>query len=447
MPAAPAAPPPATPVVPTATVTPPVSKAPITDSTPPKPGGPLSDAFSDLDRYGTEPSAAPSEIPKGPHDQHRDDVKKAEEAAKTPPKEDADEETPPAKPDEPPKDEKPKDETPKETPPAKPKKPADFLREKLAKTEQERDTFKAELEKAKTTKPAEDPEKKTLAERLEAQTKELNTLRDELKFIDYSKHPEFKEQFEKPFVEAYQAGIIKAKSFKVTDADGNTRQAEQADFDKLLQLNDEDAVEAARELFGDTKSSLVLWHREQILQKAASQQKALEEYRKTGSEREKARSEAQAASLKADNELWEKLTTEAIEKHPEFFKPVDGDSKGNELLTKGFERMKAAFNGGRITDKDGNVRTLSRQELVSLHNEMMNKAAAFSSVVHRKNSKITALETELAEIKKELEQFKESEPGNADGEGKPLSRQPAKSPETMEGVLQGLDKVAKSGYF
>jgi hypothetical protein len=321
---------------------------------------------------------------------------------------------------------------------SKPKKPADFLREKLSKVEKERDTFKAEIEKLKATPTGEDPEKKTLAERIEAQTKELETLREELKFTDYSKSGEFKEKFEKPFVEAYQSGLSQMMGFKVTDEDGTIRQMTQQDFDRLMGMSDTDFAENAPDMLGKA-INLMTWNRQRILDLNSTQRKALEEFRKVGGEREKQRSESQQAAAKRANEIWERSNKEAIDKHPEFFKPDDTDPKTKELLTKGFNRADAAFNGGKLVDKDGQVKNLSQEELVALHSEVRNKAAAFNTIVYRMNK----LKSELEGARKELAQYKASEPGKADGERKEKETQA----DTMEGVLSSFDKMATPGGF
>lgn len=424
----------------TMTSAPPMSPSAI-PSAPAKPGSPLQDAFDTLDNYAKDPDASPTKITPSPVEKRRQDKKAAE--APAPKKEEPKpaEETKPEEEEK--KTEETKAETTKPTTPEKPKKPADFLREKLAKTERERDSFKAEVEKYKASKPTEDPQVKALQERFDAQANELQTLREELKYADYSKSSEFKEQYEKPFHDAYANAVKKTTSFKLTDAQGNSRHATQADFDKLVTLDDNSAADLANELFGETKASLILLERDKVLEKAAAQQKVLEDFRKNGAEREKQLQQQHAEQYKRENEIWEKLNTEAKEKHPEFFKPVEGDDKGNQMLERGYARMQAAFNGGKWTDKDGIVHTLSRQELINLHNEMFNKSAGFNAIVHRKDTKINSLQAEVDALKKELEQFKSSEPGKGEGQSKSISDEPEAPSGTMNSLLAGLDKLAK----
>lgn len=426
--------------MPEAAVAPPPAPTPTPDVTPtgppPKTGMPMSDAWGDLDKYATLPKAEPSAIPKGPSSKA-----KAAEPAKPP------EPPKPAEvaktPDEPKPDEPAKQpaESPKLPDTGKAKKPADFLREKLASVERERNEFKAEIERLKSAKPAEDPEKKSLSERLESEAKRRQELEDEIKFSHYEKSTEFKEKYHQPYVDAYRTAQKKTASFKVVqreDADTGqviqqSRAATPEDFDRIAALPDAEAAELARQLFGEAASNLVLWHREKVLDLAQAQMTALEEYRKHGAEREKQVGELRTKQQKEMTDLFHKLNTEAAEKYPQWFKETEGDEEGNALLKKGYERADLAFSNPN----------LPTQKLVELHSEIRNKAAAFPRLIYQNKS----LQARITELEAELAQYKGSEPKGAEGVStSPAKQEPMRQGDDIDGVLGGLDKYAKEAF-
>ncbi len=427
--------------MPEAAVAPSPAPTPTPDVTPtgppPKAGMPMSDAWADLDKYTSLPKAEPSAIPKSPASKSRSpepakpsEIPKPSETPK--PAEEPKSETPP-KPEESPK--------PSETPGAKPKKPADFLREKLASVERERNEFKAEIERLKAAKPSEDPEKKSLSERLESEAKRRQELEDEIKFHAYEKSTEFKEKYHQPYVDAYRQAQKKTASLKVVQREdedsGNVVQQARAatpeDFDRIAGLPDAEAAELARQLFGDSASNLVLWHREKVLDLAQTQLTALEEFRKHGAEREKQVGEMRTKQQKEMSDLFHKLNTDAAEKYPQWFKEIEGDDEGNALLKKGYERADLAFSNPNLPN----------QKLVELHSEIRNKAAAFPRLIYQAKT----LQARITELEAELAQYKGSEPKGAEGVStSPARREATKQGDDIDTVVGGLDKYAKEAY-
>jgi hypothetical protein len=268
----------------------------------------------------------------------------------------------------------------------------------------------AEIEAIKS-KPAEDPEKKTLQERLTEREKRLADMENKIKFSDYQSSQEYKERYEQPFVDAWQAGRAKTSSLKITDADGNSRQATKEDFDRIAMIGDDDvAADVTTEMFG-TKAPMVMYHRERVQEMNTAKVKAIEDYRKQGSEREKQNTERFQQQRQKMIGLLDTIQTQAAEKFPHLFKPVEGDEKGNDLLKQGMERAS-------LFKPDANVTGIPQEKLVALHARMLNESAAFPRLLHQKKG----LETKVAELEKELAQYRSSEPGAGDGDGKPKSK-------------------------
>lgn len=398
---APAAPPPAAPPAAPAgppAVTPPSHDAPQSATV----QQPFNDAFADLERMISEPEPKPSDTP--PPDK---------------PVKDKAPEPPAPKPDKPP-------ETPTEKMPPKQLREAyNALKAKLAAIEKERDEFKT---KAET--PREDPEKKTLAEKLTAREKRLAELEETLRFTDFQKSEEYNEKWYQPFLESYTDGRDYVASIKVVGEDGEMRKGTPEDFDRYMQILDEDqAADFAEHVFGN-KRSMVENHRMQVMQKNNARRKAIEDHAKHGSEREKAKAEQMEAQRKMIGEVWQNSNKQASEKYPHWFAPTDGDEKGNELLSRGMHLADRAFSSGQpLADGD---KPLSPKEMVLLHNAIRNKAGGFDRLAFRfsqAEKKIKSLEAKIAEYEK-------SEPGA--GEGKRGEAAPAEDWETQ------LEKLAKS---
>jgi len=290
---------------------------------------------------------------------------------------------------------------------AKPVKAAE-LRAAYENLKREHAKLKEEASKAK---PAEDPDKPKLVAELEQTRKRAAELEAEIRYTNYERSQEYQEKYEKPFVESYQNGRRKAMALKVTTPEGTTRDGASADFDAIMAVADDSkAGQLASEMFGSL-APLILYHREKVIEANRSRQNAIEEFRKTGSEREKQRAadltalrtKQQQAQQKL-NEEFARLNEESKTKFPEFFQAEEGDDKGKELLEKGFDRSKRAFSGDR---------TIPPEELVALHSAIHNKAAAFDYLVHKNR----AFKAKIASLEKELSEFKNSEPGADGGKG------------------------------
>lgn len=292
-----------------------------------------------------------------------------------------------------------------------------------------------ELE-SKVSKPSDDPEKKSLSEKVSAYEKKLQELNDQLRFTSYERSQDYKDKYETPFINAYATGREKVASLKIklpdqVDSDtgevikaGDVRNGTPEDFDTLMRIsNDDDAAEFASKTFG-SKAPTVLYHREKVQELNASRLRALEEFKKSGAEREKQQAEMAEKQKKEFLDQWESANKSAVERYPAYFKPEDGDEKGNMLLEKGFQMADLAFNSEQLPPSE-RVRVLSA---------IRNKAAGFDRMVYKN----TKLQAEIKELRDKLKEFEESVPGPGDGGGR---TQPA-TDDSMEGILAGLDKIA-----
>jgi len=401
----------------------------------------LESAFGSLEKMAKEPTSEPGKIPPHP----------AQKKTEPPPTPAKGEPKPEAK-VEPPK-EQTKDETLDPAKPAadptKPKKPADFLREKLQKTEQERDMFKAEVEKLKTAKPAENPEVKTLTEQVEALRKEKAKLEDEFRYVNYEKSPEYAEKYQKPFHDAWDRGRKMIQRLNFTNEEGNSVPATAAQFDALMVeyiQNPEAAAQKLHDMFGP-RAALITPHMLEVEKSKIAADTAIEEFKKSGAEREKQWNETSSKVAKEIETHWQTATKP--ESVPEQWKPYvlpkgadkDGnpiDKEGDELLTKAMAQFdKAATENAR----DPSLTKEQREAVLGRAAAIRNKAAAFPRLVRD----LKVRDARIAELEKQLAGFQKSEPGAGDGKGgEKVSTIPA---DTMEGAVSALDRLAKPKFY
>lgn len=293
--------------------------------------------------------------------------------------------------------------------------------------------------KTKAATPPEDPEKKALTEKYSAAEKRLAQLDEELRYTNYERSQEFKDKYEKPFVEAWMKGrakmgtmdIIERKNEDSGEVTQQGRPATAEDFDALMAITDERAFRRqVKQMFEPEVVAEIINSRDRVKDLLESKTNALDQFRKEGSEREKTRQAELEKHHAAIKQTWDTANKTAVEKFPQWFAPEDDDPKGNELLEKGFHMADRAFSNGQpIRQGD---KPLSPVELTRLQSALRNKAAGFDRLVH----KFDALKKTHDELAAKLKGYEESEPGP--GEGK-RGTQPAS--EAAEGdALSAFDK-------
>ncbi len=296
------------------------------------------------------------------------------------------------------------------------------LREIYSKTKARVKELEAKIAEG-NGKPADDPEKKALQERLAAKEQELASISESLKLSDYEKSPDYKQKYWDPFVEKFNEGREIVASLMVKDAEGNDRQGTAADFDALMRIQDPNALaETVEAMFGAVKGAEVMAARREVINRNRARSKALEDYKAIASKT----AEQTENQVKQHRETWSKLNSEAAEKFPQWFKATDGESKdekANQLLEKGMALADYAFSG-----------QVKPEEMVPVHSAIRNKAGAFDRVVYELQKERKARE----ELQKRLDEIESSAPG-AGTNGR--TEKPKKGRETMEGSLDHLSSL------
>lgn len=423
-PAAPA-PPPAAPTAPAAPALPP----PVDQTTHVRPGSAKARVFADLAKKAKTPEQAMTTA------EPRTETPSAPPAPATEPK------TEPASTPEPPE---PGEDAPTEpaTAPAAPaaKKgekvnPWKLVDEYKAKV----GTLEKQIAEAKTSALAEQ-ERNTYVEKvgkLEARTKELE---DHIRYVDYTKSEEFQTKYQQPYEKAWERAATELREIGVNDpATGEQRPATADDLAQLVNLPLGKARELANQLFGDFADD-VMAHRKEIRSLFESQNSALEDAKKNGSARIKEQQDkmklAATETQKAVAEAW-KAENDAATGDPKFgkyFVPKEGDQEWNQRLGKGFEMVDRAFSENPM---DPRLKPEDRKAIIKRHAAVRNRAAGWGPLRHLNEQ----LEARVAELTKELEQYKSTEPPTTGG-----SRPEAPTPEggsAWGAVRAGLQKIAK----
>ncbi len=321
----------------------------------------------------------------------------------------------PAKPGEQPKpEEKPAEPPIEKMAPAELRKAYEGLRRKLSALEEER----KKPAEAAPIEPQEDPEKLQLTERLTEREKRLQALEEELQYTAYEKSQEYKEKYEQPFISAWKMGQDRAARLKVAEQKDAldeviqpARQGTAEDFNTLMQIQDDDeAAEWAHKLFGPAKASSVLYHRERVQEANFAKHKALEDYKTNGVEREKQRQVMLENQTKAIRTLYQKTMAAAIDKYPQFFKPLDDDPKTKALLAKGMRLADRALGDMSLLEGE---KPMSGEERIKLQAAMRNCFGSFQNLTYQLQKERT-LRTDL---EKKLADFEASVPRGGDGRG------------------------------
>ncbi len=303
---------------------------------------------------------------------------------------------------------KPKEEKGAETPPEEPKPeekklgPFATVRKAKEALEKERDEVlrpKIQQLEAKVTEyertvnelKTKAPDLGPVQQKLAAIEKENAALRDEIRFANYQKHPEYIEKYQKPLNDAWSSLMTDLNGFELELEGGGTRAITVTDITKLAELNLKQRGDVAREWFGDAAGT-ILGHVRNISELSRKNEAALEEAKKGAGEHAKKTSE----QMNAQNaEFYNTLTaanTELVQKYSKWFAPIEGDAAGNEVLKKGFDFVDSVFgaDGMKLTPKQRAGRLAVIRAKAAAHDRL-------AYLMKSKDARIAELEESLAE--------------------------------------------------
>lgn len=228
------------------------------------------------------------------------------------------------------------------------------------------------------------------AEQRKAELVEIETLKKRneelekhIQFVDYQQSEEFKTKYDQPYKTQWSSSMNELKGVMVETETGE-REIEPADMVALVNMTKTQARAKANELFGDFSND-VMNERDKIRSAWDSQQQALKQAKENGVAR------AQEAQ-KTSRENYEKLNSELHEIYAkavdsiskdarvsEFITQKNGDSKHNELLTRGLEMVDEAF---KTNPMDPNLTQKQRESLIKKHAAVRFRAAGYGPLKH-----------------------------------------------------------------
>jgi hypothetical protein len=272
-----------------------------------------------------------------------------------------------------------------------------FVRETGEKTSKLESKIK-ELEGKAIQTPADEKKIKEYEDRIAAYEKQVSDRDQALIESDYSRSAEFKREYIDKANTKYAQAISVVKTLQITNAEGESRQATEADFRALLRLEPA-AQDAILDQFGVSKNRVLSY----INQLQSIEEAGTEAIAKS---REKAveKSKQQQAEFGNRSNEFKNITTSAIEElvkaRPEHFLPDPANPEATKIFENGLKFY------DNTVENNGN---LSVKELAERAVIMRYGFAAYARLAHvdkQKTAKITALETELAKYRK-------SSPGSA----------------------------------
>lgn len=413
-------PPPAPPPAPTKSIQVSAMPEPATPLTPPKPGSAKSKMFEELRKKAGDGTKAPGSMPE----------KKAAapetkpEAPVPDPELEAGKEVaaPEVKPGEKPPEGKTK---------ANPWELHKQAEAKAKKLEQELSEVRKQI--------VPEAERKTYEQKLSEIQKRNQELEDEIRYVNFEKSAEFKQKYDAPYQEAWKRAMAEVSEITIDDPAAGIRAVTTQDILTLVNLPLGEARKLANELYGDFADD-VMAHRKEIRHLFENRSQALEEAKKSGEERDKQRTEQwqkyQREAQGQIKKIWDAANQKATshEKFGKFFTPIEGDEEGNQRLAKGFELVDRAFSENPMDPK---LTPEQRESVVKRHAVVRNRAAAFG----RNILTIQKLEAKLAELEKELKEYKGSEPTTEAGQKSPSGEGHTSA---RQSVFDALRKRAKN---
>lgn len=253
--------------------------------------------------------------------------------------------------------------------------------------------LRAEVAQLKS-KPA--PDTTQIEQRMSSLEKENNALKEEIRYVNYRKHPEFAEKYERPYNEAWGKAVSEFKQLNIETENGQYRKGTEEDLLVLANAPLDQVDDLAEKWFGKS-AHRVIRHVEKIRDLADAQNQALETARKGMGEREKAMMEQQQKQGAAVAKAYEESQNNLKTKYPNWFSEVEGDAEGNERLRKGFELADSVFT------QNGNLTPEQKASRLAL---IRGKAANHDRLAYQ----LKLSKNRISELETELKQYQESSP-------------------------------------
>ena len=284
------------------------------------------------------------------------------------------------------------------------------------------------------------PDVEKASKNIEAIQKRNQELEEEIKYTNFSKSKEYEEKYQKPYEAAWAKAAKELGELEVLDESGAVaRRANSQDLIALANMPLGQARKTATAMFGDSANDVML-HRQRIIDLSEAQREALDNARKSGSDRQEQFSVQQQALAKEVSTLWEQSNTEAASKI-EYLKAKEGDDEWNGALDKAKSLVDTAF---AQSPADPRLNPEQRAKLVKSHAAIRNRAIAYSALKLENNR----LRAQMKERDEKLKQFEDSAPTGGNGSREGAQATPAATPmERMKQRMQAQAVAAPPNFY
>jgi hypothetical protein len=283
-----------------------------------------------------------------------------------------------------------------------------------------------ELEGKSTQSPADLKKIKDYEDRIAGYEKTLSEREQAIVEADYSRSAEFKRDYIDKANARYAQAVAVVKTLTVTNGEGETRQATEADFRALLKL-DPAAQDAALDQFGVSKNRVLSYINQlQSIEEAGTE--AIARARERAVEKQKQQQAEFGTRSTEFKNIVAASTEELLKSRPEHFSPDPADPEATKIFDNGLKFYdETVANNGQLSVKD-----LAERAVI-----MRYGFAAYARLAHTdkaNKAKIAGLEAELAKYRK-------SSPGSAaPGGGERGATEPKKAMGIMEAAKAFDDK-------
>lgn len=282
---------------------------------------------------------------------------------------------------------------------------------KTAKTlEREKLALETKLREIEATVPKTIAERDALATKIKDFEQRTASYEERMRLIDFKQSDKYKTEFEKPYVEAFNEAAVDIAKCPLTFDDPAgaidpetqavkkiTRQGTSSDLAYLIGLDRRNARVEAQKHFPDDWQDIMA-HYDKVVPLRKGAIKAEAEYKEKWKSIEQETTARRASENSQVSEAWNKVNEELTSKNPHFA-PREDDTDGNAMLEKGFNLADLFFSDNR--------EKLSLKDRVILDANVRNRVAAHPRLVRD----LAAKDTEIAQLKKDLEELRGSRPG------------------------------------
>lgn len=283
------------------------------------------------------------------------------------------------------------------------------FRQVYENTKKERDEIAAERDRLRTEaaearKAGEKEAEARIRAEMDVLSKEKQELDSRIRFLDYSKSPEFEAKHEKPLKDAWRSALEDLQGAKIVNDDGTETDANYGHVQALMRMSPIEAAKTATKWFGPAGPE-IMRHRNAILTLQKEKAQAIDHWKAKGEELTQQR---QRETAEFNGSLQTMFTEERDSfptNYPDLFAHDPKNPEEATLFQKNRALTELAARGKGIPE--GTDERQRAELMVKAQARMVARAEAFGFTRLRLNKALDEIET----LKKKVAEFEGSVPG------------------------------------